>query len=173
MERQYCELTAFLHYWLHYRTLLVPNDMPMDFADKLAGVVLFREDQYQVQLFTLQPNTVIHAHCHPNVDSYEVHIGGDLTFEVDGFVHSNRAMLDHIRIFPHSKHTAISGPRGGCFVSVQKWLNGVKPTTVGHDWDDANGNQIGTASQLIDVPEEIKKGKIFPSDVYMHPDGGF
>jgi hypothetical protein len=100
-------------------------------------------------------------------------MGGDLTFEVDGLVHSNRAMLDHIRIFPHSTHTAISGPRGGCFISVQKWLNGVKPSTVGHDWHDVKGNKRGTASELIDVPKEIADGKVYPSKMYMYPDGGF
>jgi len=163
----FCELTAFLHFWLTLRPINTPKDGCMDFADKISGIVLYRSGQYQVQLFNLAPNAIIESHCHPNVDSYEVHIGGELAFEVDGCRHENRALLDQIRIFPSSMHKAFSGDQGGCFISVQKWLNGVPPSTVGHDWFDIEGNQKGTASLAID--ETIKtpsKAKLIPSDYY-------
>jgi hypothetical protein len=164
MEKQYCELTAFLQFWIQSRVLSVPKEEPMDFADKLSGLVLFREGQYQVQLFILQPYSIIMPHVHPNVDSYEVFMGGDISFEVDGVVHNQIEMLEYIRVHPTSLHSGIAGPRGGSFLSVQHWLNGEKPTTVGHDWDDPLGNTAGTASALND---EAKK------KVYMFPDGGF
>jgi hypothetical protein len=166
METQYCELTAFLKFWAETRALAVPppDELPLDFADKLAGIVLFREGQYQVQLFILQPNSIILPHVHPNVDSYELYMGGDLLFEVDGVVHEQISMFESIRVYPHSVHSGIAGPRGGSFLSVQKWLNGVSPTTVGYDWSDDYGNETGTASAMV-VDAEKK--------VQMFPDGGF
>jgi hypothetical protein len=91
-------------------------------------------------------------------------MGGDIMFEVDGMVHDQIEMLEYIRVLPSSLHSGIAGKRGGSFLSVQHWLNGVKPTTVGHSWADAYGNVAGTASALI--LNEDKK-------VHMFPDGGF
>ena len=39
-----------------------------------------------------------------------------------------------VRILPETEHAAKAGPEGGCFLSVQQWLNGVEPTAVGMDW---------------------------------------
>ena len=154
MEKQYCELTAFLKFWAETRTLAIPapDEMPLDFADKLSGIVLFREGRYQVQLFILQPNTIIMPHVHPNVDSYEVYMGGDLLFEVDGVVHEQIEMFENIRVHPHSVHSGIAGARAA-FLSVQLWLNGTQPTTVGYDWADDYGNEIGTASAMVGAAE--------------------
>ena len=39
-----------------------------------------------------------------------------------------------VRVLPESPHSAIAGKKGGSFMSVQHWLNDVKPTSVGNDW---------------------------------------
>ena len=49
---------------------------------------------------------------------------------------SNLSMAHHlkVRILPSTEHSAKAGTDGGCFLSVQHWLNGVEPSAVGMDW---------------------------------------
>lgn len=49
-----------------------------------------------------------------------------------------------------SWHGGIFGKKGGCFLSMQKWLNGVPPSFVGHDWSQVKNNITGTASLIED-----------------------
>jgi hypothetical protein len=166
---EYCELTAFLHFWLMTKPLLVPKDDSLDFSGNLSGLVLYRSGQYQVQLFIIQEHAVIKPHVHPNVDSYEVTVSGKVAFEVNGFRHENRSLWDHVRVLPTDVHTAYIGEGGGSFISVQKWLNGVKPTTVGHDWADdlsrTRGSADPTTPDTFSMPTDAKK---VPSDYYEH-----
>lgn len=139
------DLTAFLHWWLSTRPINTPHHSVLNYNGTLNGVVLYRQDCYQVQLFIVQPDSVIDPHTHPNVDSYEVHVGGDIEFMCDDVWYKHVNYGDFIRVKPSSWHGGKFGPAGGCFLSVQKWLNGVKPTTVGDDWSDEQGNTIGSA----------------------------
>ena len=117
------------------------------------GLTIFREWQYQVQMFLVEPNVVIPEHAHPNVDSYEIFLRG-MRFTLDGrtAVTLKRAERAHaggmplyqgeiLRVYPGMVHGAASSPEGGAFLSIQKWLNDKKPTTVGDDWKgDTMGN---------------------------------
>ena len=49
---------------------------------------------------------------------------------------SNLSAAHHlkVRILPSTEHSAKAGPDGGCFLSVQHWLNDVEPSAVGMDW---------------------------------------
>ncbi len=141
------DLEAFLHWWLNTRPINTPQSHETNFNGSLSGVVLFRQDEYQVQLFIVKPNSVIEPHIHPNVDSFEVFMGGDIDFVCDDVWYKQNALGSHIRVKPSSWHGGNFGEKGGCFLSVQKWLNGVKPTSVGDDWHDRNNNKIGDAKE--------------------------
>lgn len=141
------ELEAFVSWWMNTRALNTPNEHPTNFNGMLSGVVLFRQGQYQVQLFNVQPNCVIEPHIHPNVDSFEVFVGGDIDFMCDDVWYTQTLLGDRIRVTPSSWHGGKFGPRGGCFLSIQKWQNGITPTSVGDDWHDKDGNSSGTASK--------------------------
>ena len=58
-----------------------------------------------------------------------------------------------VRVPPDDEHSAQAGPNGGCFLSVQHWLNGVEPSAVGMDWKggssmgDSHNNQITTTDE--------------------------
>jgi quercetin dioxygenase-like cupin family protein len=142
------DLNAFLNWWISNKPFNTPNDSPTNANGTLSGVVLYRQDQYQVQLFNVQPNCVIEPHIHPNVDSFEVFVGGDIVFINDNVEHPRTKLFDVIRVKPTSWHGGKFGERGGCFLSVQKWLNGVPPTSVGNDWKDKSGNTLGSASKI-------------------------
>lgn len=140
------DLEFFLNYWLSNRTFLPPETTPTNQNGNLSGVVLYRDNEYQVQLFIVKPNSVIEPHIHPNVDSFEVYVSGDIRFMCDDIWYDEPKSGQVIRVKPNSYHGGEFGERGGCFLSVQKWLNGVPPTSVGDDWHDNQGNVEGTAS---------------------------
>lgn len=144
---QFDDLQAFLNWWMATRPFNTPSDAPTNYNGELSGVVLYRQGPYQVQLFNVQPNSVIEPHIHPNVDSFEVFVGGDINFMCNDVWYEQSELGSNIRVLPSSWHGGKFGARGGCFLSVQKWLNGVPPTSVGNDWCDKESNTTGTASK--------------------------
>ena len=71
---------------------------------------------------------------------------GDIKFWSDDVLYEPTKPGMFVRVHPHSPHTTDFGEKGGCFLSVQKWLNGVAPTSVGNNWDDEDSNRVGKAS---------------------------
>lgn len=132
----YTTIEEFKDFWLENK----PFSMTPDVYSRVAGntgAVLFRDGQFQVQLFLGDPNTEITDHIHPNVDSFEVYLGGDFKFRI----HGNYLTQDEIlaqqfiqRVKPNDWHGGSVGPNGGAFISIQYWLNDIKPTSVHHDW---------------------------------------
>jgi quercetin dioxygenase-like cupin family protein len=131
------DLTEFLEEWLTNKPTCPPDTGGIIHQGDTSGVVLYRKGQFQVELFIVKPNVEIVQHVHPNVDSYEVHLTGDIEFYCDGILYNTGVP---VRVKPDAWHGGFFGPRGGSFLSVQKWLNGVEPKFVGDDWEDHNGN---------------------------------
>ena len=114
----------------------------------VTAILLYRRDQFQVQMFAVPGGTIIPEHMHPNVDSIEVYVGGDIRFSHSGkYVYPVDQLVPRngplglafkrgttIRVRPHDLHGAVFGEGGGVFLSVQHWLNGVKPHCVGADY---------------------------------------
>lgn len=119
------------------------------------GVTLFRKDNFQIQQFLFEPNTEIIEHCHPNVESIELYVCGDMRLTLDGkeiFNYDSEEKCEDgtcpknggILYLPAgSVHGGSIGPRGGCFLSIQNWINGHKPRPIHLDWQDAQGRLHG------------------------------
>lgn len=137
----YDELESFLNWWMSNRYINTPQESSLTYQKDTHGVVLFRQNEYQVELFLLKPNSEIVAHKHPNVDSFEVYVSGDIKFMCDDKWYDQIKIGDKIRVKPNSWHGGLFGERGGCFLSVQKWLNGTQPSFVGNDWEDKSNNK--------------------------------
>jgi quercetin dioxygenase-like cupin family protein len=131
------DLTEFLDWWLANKPTCPPNEHAIIQQGNTSGVVLYRNGQFQVELFIVQPNVEIVQHIHPNVDSYEVHLAGDINFYCDGILYNDGKP---VRVTTNAWHGGFFGPQGGSFLSVQKWINGVSPKFVGDDWVDHSGN---------------------------------
>ena len=116
--------------------------------EDVTSILLYRRDQFQVQMFATPGPVIIPEHTHPNVDSIEVYVGGDIHFSHSGkylypkeqlYANSgplalcNRRGLQ-IRVRPNDLHGGVIGEGGGVFLSVQHWLNGVKPHCVAADY---------------------------------------
>jgi len=128
------DLEHFKNWWLVSRPFNAPQTNSLTHVADTHGVVLYRQEPYQVELFNVKPNSEIVAHVHPNVDSFEVFVNGDIEFLCDGVWYRQEQLGASIRVLPSSWHGGKFGPRGGCFISIQKWLNGVEPKFVGDDW---------------------------------------
>lgn len=117
--------------------------------EDVTSITWYRSDEFQVQLFATPPNYIIPEHTHPNVDSYEVLLGGDMKFSKHGKwveyqdltfppekthqgLHPARGGC--IRVKPEDLHGGMTGVTGAAFLSVQRWLNGVKPHCVANDY---------------------------------------
>lgn len=150
------ELTQFAKWYLGQRPNL-PNRPPAHgasmFLPTIAGLTLWRDGNFQVQLFVCAPNTVIPEHSHPNVDSYEALMSGQVDFYVEGrkLIDDRFFQANHLghskaygsagRVRENARHHAIIGKDGGSFLSIQHWLKG-SPTHVGDDWI---GTPVGKA----------------------------
>lgn len=129
------DLENFKNWWMSNRPINTPKDSNVYVAET-HGIVLYRQDNYQVEMFSVRPNSEIEPHIHPNVDSFEVYISGDISFMCNGEWFSQNNIGDCIRVYPNSWHGGKFGEKGGCFLSIQKWLNNVSPKFVGDDWKD-------------------------------------
>jgi hypothetical protein len=129
------ELTDFMRWWRDIREINInPYEKRMLHVGDTAGVTLYRKGQFQVELFIVKPNSVIIPHIHPNVDSYEDYLAGDIDFILEDKLCNYLNVSEPLRVYPNTWHGGVFGDRGGTFVSIQQWLNGVTPKFVGDDW---------------------------------------
>lgn len=124
---------SFAAWWMRNKplTLNVPDGVRWNAG--FAGITLYRDGPFQVQLFVVKPNAASPRHAHPNIDSVEYGIAGSDTFDSD----RNLRIGGLICVAPNEMHTAAADDEGGAFFSIQKWLNGVQPSSVELDWTGA------------------------------------
>lgn len=148
-RREPDELERFCASFLKKMPVLgaVPLQGAVSMIENVTSILLYRRGQFQVQMFAVPEGTVIPEHTHPNVDSIEVYVGGSIRFSHSGkYVYredelfaqgpmglSSRRGLT-IRVRPNDLHGGTFGPGGGVFLSVQHWLNGVRPHCVAADY---------------------------------------
>jgi quercetin dioxygenase-like cupin family protein len=141
-------LVAFAEWFLTQPLIaLTPPALPVLSQGQVAHVVLYRDNQFQVEQYLLmQKNAVFPPHRHPHVDTIEVDVSGEMLFTVDGVATRGNVTLriqtpygDEIqkaavRIRANQEHWVTVGETGGAFLSIQEWI-GVGPTSVVLDWD--------------------------------------
>lgn len=122
----------FAVWWLRHKPFQVPMDEPIRFYSDFAGVTLFRDGPFQVQLFITHPNRTSPWHAHPNIESVEYGIcGGTQSFFR---TERNSQIAGLMMVDAGEFHEAGAGDIGGSFISLQKWINGVQPSSVELDW---------------------------------------
>jgi len=127
----------------------------------ITGIVLYRQGDLQVQLWVCAPNVNIVEHRHPNVDSYEVYVGADLFFSRNGIPlkdeskifpledGTSNTWMESARILPTTPHGGRTGKRGGTFLSIQHWKNGIPVSSVEKDWE----------GELMSETQEVTSGE--------------
>ena len=157
------ELSFFANWYLttsEIKRFHTPFRDPLLFIEGVSGVVLYRKQYFQVELFICAPNTIIPEHTHPDVDSYEVFLygmqfthNGTMAISMTQAMQETQGMPSHayesLRVKPTDLHGGTASPTGGAFISIQKWLHGVTPSHVSSNWDghtmgDNHRKQIGS-----------------------------
>lgn len=129
-----------------------PFNAPQDAICHVGGfacVTLFREGPFQVQLVIAQPFASAPPHTHPNIDTVEMLVQGTGVVEVFGRPKANGIFTG---VAPKDVHTARAAENGASFISIQKWLNGVVPSSVHLDWrgaviDDGHAQSLGVGER--------------------------
>lgn len=141
-------LMAFVE-WFQTRSGIAMPLSPADGVSRVgafSGIVLYRDRHFQVQLWICDPNSFIPEHSHPNVDSIQVYVSGqvyltkngkpviqaeDLQINENGLSSQLGAFL---RVDANETHGAQIGPMGGAFLTFQHFHVG-EPVSVEQVWE--------------------------------------
>jgi hypothetical protein len=131
-----------------------PFEDPIYITEISYSYVLYREGQYQAELYLIKPNSNTPEHSHPGIENIIMIWGGDLHTRIDGKLidypasYNSRAENGTNNLFgmcgdkltDETTHAAITGAKGGALLSIEKWPEGVTPTSVTVRWQ---GNTLG------------------------------
>lgn len=108
------------------------------------STVLYREGQFQVEMFIIHPNSDVPPHIHPNVDSFEIYLGGDISFMSDNQWYNQKvtSRVRQLKISSDTVHAAKIGEGGGVFLSIQLWKD-MEPNRIGDNWSNISEEQNG------------------------------
>lgn len=149
LSRPFDDLFIFAQQFSNGLTPAIPV-APHDAIRKVGsftGITLLRSGPYQVQLWIGEPNAAVEDHKHPNVDTVQVYVSGQIYLKVNGIPITAPDVVKRgengatnfngrfTRIHPEDAHSFTLGPLGGSWLTVEKWLNGVQPTSTELDWE--------------------------------------
>lgn len=134
-------------------------------TDNSYSYVLFRQGQFQAEIYLVKPDSGSPDHSHPGVENIILLLGGDAYPSYDGVqTKSNTpvARLDGTssvfgamgpKITDAHTHALHTGAKGAAFLSLEKWPTSVKPTSVIVNW---KGAAIGEqhATHINALPEQ-------------------
>lgn len=157
------DIEQFAVHWLNGRIIWrdVPKAGITNFGT-IISMLLYRNPPFQVELLIVPGATSsFPSHRHPDVDTVEFGLSG----EGDLFINGQQAYTDEqARLWKEGKfkalpiHISPTDWHSGCgytpysFLSIQKWLHGVVPTSVGLNWE---GDLASTEHRdLIDQAEK-------------------
>jgi quercetin dioxygenase-like cupin family protein len=136
-------LEQFVSDWLR-GTIVQPPLRASEFVDGNAGVTLYRDDRFQVQLWVFPPNAKVTDHAHPGLDTWLVRVAGKLKFRLHGKYKPLSEMERTewggmktwtLHVPPGVSHGADIGPEGASFLSLTERLDGEHPESVHLIWD--------------------------------------
>jgi hypothetical protein len=140
------QLEAFVKRFLlgHFAWWNIPRQDAIINFGNIIRLLLYRKEQYQVELFIVPfAQSSFTLHCHPDVDSYEFPLTGDNMLFLDGqYVFTAEQVQQWlasavrstpVHIGPDCWHSGY-GNTPYAFLSMQRWLHGIEPTSVGLNW---------------------------------------
>ena len=138
-------LEEFVSDWLE-RSPIHPPPNAYDQVAGNVGVTLYRDEIFQVQLWTFPPRAVVTDHAHPNVDTWLVKVTGRFSMKLNGVGLEPRDAIRTAwrgmktwmtRVAPGDIHGVKVGPSGGSFLSITERLDGAMPESVHLSWKGA------------------------------------
>ena len=131
-----------------------PFEDPVYVNDNSHSYVLFRQGQYQAELYLVAPNSYVPPHSHPNMENIIVVLGGEMDLRngkdyYDLTTFFNEPAPDGTcklfgvatpKMTPNTEHEVNILGKGAAFISLERWTNNAKPTSATLRW---NGDPVG------------------------------
>lgn len=130
-------LKQFALWWLRHKPFEVPPALDsIHQVGQYTGVTLYRAAPFQVQLFIGAAGAKVTPHAHPNFESLECWVVRNGPEDRGTYwTASGKHVSGMLHIDIGEAHHAVAGPHGVCFLSIQRWRDGV-PIISGHlDWN--------------------------------------
>jgi hypothetical protein len=140
------------------RPLRPPFINPVFHTDNAMSLCLYREGQFQVELYISEPDSTSPPHTHPGVDSCFIYLGGNIHFHLEGRENPDPQPFQKSK--PNGTHALFGatvsspdgiphwlkiGPEGGAFLSFEHWKD-KEPVSVTTNW---NGESVGKEHDKI------------------------
>jgi quercetin dioxygenase-like cupin family protein len=127
---------------------------PISISDfgNFEGIVLHRVGPLQAELITILPSATLPNHVHPNVDSIELLVQGNIRFSVGRLRITRLIKNAGLRIPANETHGGTADPSGVAFVSCQRWK--IAPSHVGLDW--VGRPSTDTHARLLEALEVVQ-----------------
>lgn len=120
------------------------------------AMVLYREGQFQTELYIVDPNSVTPEHRHPGVESIIMYLSGEGSTTVNeqqvadprpyfNILNSDGTSVlfrQKLKLDSKDSHGLICYDKGFAFFSIEKWPDGIEPTSVAAHWDGETTGDI-------------------------------
>jgi len=137
----------FMGWWIKAgRPIKPPFEHPIHITDMAYALTIYREGQYQIELYICKPNTQTQVHSHPGIESLSVYLAGNLTFAKDGgkFLDLSGHQFERedgahwllgksVEAIDGNDHALKVNAEGGSFLLFQKWHD-KKPRSVATEY---------------------------------------
>jgi len=133
---------------------------PVFHTDNAMSLCLFREGQFQVELYITEPHSTSPKHTHPGVDSAFVYLTGNIQFNLEGRDNPDASQWQYAKdngahaLFGKTvsspdgiPHWLLIGKEGGAFLSFEHWKD-KSPISVTTNWE---GEPVGEVhAEILD-----------------------
>ena len=155
----------FKNAWLSAKCpIRPPFKDPIFFTEMTASLCIYREKNFQIELYIVKENMDCPTHHHPGVDSTFVYLTGDLEFGDENGHYKDLAEFQHegidgthalfgrtVNALNGEKHSVRTHHGGAAYLSFEKWNNGF-PNSVAVNWV---GETVGEQHTTIVKSNEI------------------
>lgn len=133
-------LEEFVDWYMKERKpLCVPWDAEVFVTDDATAMCIFRQGQYQVEMYLIHAGFNVLPHGHPDMEVITVGMGGGGCFGEPLMPYGTSKYLGRtLKIVPGEYHGGGDGTahgKGFMLLTFEKWLNGVKPTSAAIQWE--------------------------------------
>jgi hypothetical protein len=133
-----------------------PQDNAIFRTNNASALVLYREEQFQAELYIADANDITPEHSHPGIESVIMFLSGEGSTTVNGKekvdprqyfnkINSDGTSIlfkQKIRLNPIDSHGLICYSKGFAFLSIEKWPDGISPTSVAAHWQGETTGEI-------------------------------
>lgn len=117
--------------------IMVPWNSPIVRGDDFSSVAIFRKGQYQVELFLEYPTLHSKPHCHPNVETITLQLGGGSEFpsQANNNLSTQWGIIDWKKSAGQIHGQGASMPTAaGSLLSFQRWTDDHPVTSIAANW---------------------------------------